>query len=55
MEKKTQITVEEFNKKFQDLCNEYGYTVVVKPVFTATNHGTFEVSLSMEAVSTVQQ
>lgn len=38
-------TAQDFAKKYQALCEEMGFRVVVTPVWTATNHGSFEMVL----------
>jgi len=38
-------TAEDFAKKYQELCEEMGFRIVVSPQFASTNHGSFEVVL----------
>ena len=37
---------EEFVKAYQDLCEKYGYQIVVTPAFKSRDDGTFSVVLS---------
>jgi len=44
-EKKTEQqpkTAQGFTEAYQKLCEEWGFRVVVTPVWVATNHGSFE-------------
>ena len=43
--KTKQPTAQEFAEKYQKLCEETGYRIVVSPVWTSTNHGSFEMVL----------
>ena len=42
---KEKPTAKEFAEKYSALCEEMGFRVVVTPVWTATNHGSFEMVL----------
>jgi hypothetical protein len=39
-------TAEEFAKKYQELCEELGYRIVVSPNFVSRDDGTFSVVLN---------
>lgn len=41
-----QYTAEDFAKEYNELCKKAGFQITVTPTFVATNHGTFELSLS---------
>ena len=43
--KKIEVKPEQFAKEYQELCEKLGYRIVVTPVYTTTNHGSFELVL----------
>jgi hypothetical protein len=38
-------TAEQFAKEYQELCDKLGYRIVVSPVYTARDDGTFSLVL----------
>jgi hypothetical protein len=38
-------TAQDFADKYQKLCEELGYRIVVSPTWVSTNHGSFEMVL----------
>ena len=43
---KVKPTAQDFAKKYQELCEELGFRIVVAPQFVARDDGTFSVQLS---------
>jgi len=43
--KSEQELAQEFIKKYKELCIATGFQIVVNPVWTSTNHGSFELVL----------
>jgi hypothetical protein len=43
-----QPTAEDFSKQYQELCDELGYRIVVTPVYTARDDGTFSLVLQYQ-------
>jgi hypothetical protein len=41
-------TAEDFAKRYQDLCSELGFRIVVSPVWVGTSHGSFELMLQYQ-------
>ncbi len=41
------LTPQQFFNLYTALCEKYGYRLTVTPVWNATNHGTFELSLNI--------
>ena len=39
------VTAQEWAKKYQNLCNENGFRIVVAPVFVARDDGTWSIQL----------
>jgi hypothetical protein len=44
-DKKIEVKPETFAKRYQELCEELGYRIVVTPVYTARDDGTFSLVL----------
>ena len=43
---KEQNPAEVFGREYQELCEKYGYRIVITPVWSPTSHGSFELVLN---------
>jgi hypothetical protein len=50
IEKSQQEIMQDFSNEYVALCQKYGCEIIAQPVWIATNHGTYELSLQLTVV-----
>ena len=50
-----QEKAQEFNRRYTELCQEFGYKIVGSPAWASTNHGSFEMVIQYNIVKLPQE